>query len=84
MHACNHTHTHAPMHMHIHAHSHTIKGHPRLVKALAKMYSILHGREINPMTEVCASKREELGGVEGKEGGRGEKREKDKEIGPQH
>jgi len=28
------------------------QGHPRLVKALAKMYSIIYGREINPMTEV--------------------------------
>ena len=27
-------------------------GHPRLVKALAKMYGQLQGREINPMTEV--------------------------------
>ena len=61
------------MHMHIHAHSHTIKGHPRLVKALAKMYSVLHGREINPMTEVCASKREELGGGGGGGGWKGRK-----------
>ena len=29
-------------------------GHPRLVKALAKMYGQLQGREIDPMTEVHA------------------------------
>ncbi|XP_019856948.1 PREDICTED: kynurenine--oxoglutarate transaminase 3-like [Amphimedon queenslandica] len=30
-------------------------GHPRLVKALAAMYSKLYGREINPMTEVVTA-----------------------------
>ena len=28
------------------------QGHPRLVNALAKLYSPLHGREIDPMNEV--------------------------------
>ena len=28
------------------------QGHPRLVKALAKMYGKLYDREIDPMSEV--------------------------------
>lgn len=29
------------------------KGHPKLVKALAKLYGTLMGREIDPLKEVC-------------------------------
>ena len=30
----------------------SMQGHPRLVKALASLYSPLYGRQIDPMTEV--------------------------------
>ena len=30
----------------------TSQGHPRLVNALAKMYSKIYSREIDPMSEV--------------------------------
>jgi kynurenine--oxoglutarate transaminase/cysteine-S-conjugate beta-lyase/glutamine--phenylpyruvate transaminase len=32
-----------------------LQGHPRLVKALAKLYGRLIDREINPMTEVIVT-----------------------------